>query len=166
MKYLLIVDLQKEFVKDREGRKVYDKCIKFINTYRQWYDRIITEVYVNGGNINMQRLVNYNQVYDPKLLEFEFTDPLIHSGYTNEKLLEGLMPSDQVDIIGFDTDACVLAAAFRLFDHNVNLRLLVDGIWSSGGKKMHEAGLACMKRQFAKAVITTDLMRYGKSLER
>ena len=63
---------------------------------------------------------------------------------------------DQIDIIGFDTDACVLSAAFDVFNLGCNMRILTDLCWSSGGKKMHEAGLLVMKRQFGKACVTSN----------
>ena len=38
---------------------------------------------------------------------------------------------------------------------DTNFRILADGCWSSGGKEMHQHGLAIMKRQFNKALDTT-----------
>lgn len=151
-KYLYVVDLQREFVKDKKGQQVYDKCINYIMSYYKEYTAVLAAVYVNGKvNLNMSRLVGYEDCTNPKELEFPASWVSKHDGYSVE-VYPNLSPYDTVDVIGFDTDACVLSACFDLFNIGCNLRILVDGIWSSGGKRMHEAGLTIMKRQFGKAV--------------
>ena len=152
MNILLAVDVQKEFVKDKVGQRIYDKCIDFIGAHAHDYNYVLAAVYQNEDNPNMQRLVNYNECKDITPLEFMPDQVCYHSGYSITQY-PVLTPVDTIDIIGFDTDACVLSAAFHVFDIGCNMRLLTDFMWSSGGKKYHEAGLTVMKRQFGKAVI-------------
>lgn len=152
MNVLLVVDVQKEFVKDKFGEKIYAKCIDYINAQYKSYSYILAAVYKNEDNPNMQRLVDYNECKDITPLDFVPDQVVYHSGYSITQY-PCVSKVDNIDIIGFDTDACVLSAAFHVFDLGCQMRLLTDLMWSSGGKKFHEAGLTVMKRQFGKAVI-------------
>ena len=154
MRYLLVVDLQKEFVKDRKGKAIYDKCLKFISNRRNEYDIVIAAVYRNDSDVNsnMGRLLNWTECKDVVPLEFIPDSSYIHTGYAIKEY-PYVTSNDIIDIIGFDTDACVLAAAFDVFDLGCNMRVLTELCWSSGGRRMHDAGIAIMKRQFGKAVI-------------
>ena len=152
MRYLYVIDLQHDFVKGADGRYVYTKCLEFINSHGADYDAIIAPVFIQNPteNINFARFIDYDgcKVYTP--LEFAPDKIIYHSGYTG--YVNALNVNDQVDIIGFDTDACVLSTCFDLFNHNVNFRILSEYCYSSGGKNAHRAGLAIMKRQFGKAL--------------
>lgn len=153
-KYLLVIDLQREFVKDRQGEKVYQKCLNYIARMRDGYTAVIAAVYINKDNPNMQRYLDYTDVQRPEMLDFIPDAQHYHSGYSIKEY-PYVQRTDMVDIIGFDTDACVLSAAFDIFNMGVGMHLLMDGIWSSGGKKAHEAGLFVMRRQFGSAVDET-----------
>ena len=156
MNILLAVDVQREFVKDEVGESIYKKCIDYINEHAHEYDCVFAAVYQNGDNPNMQRLVGYNELKSVTPLEFISDRVCYHSGYSIKQYPE-LTHDDNVDIIGFDTDACVLSAAFRVFDIGCGMRLLTDFMWSSGGEEFHDAGLTVMKRQFGKAVIYGEM---------
>ena len=152
MKYLLVVDLQKEFVKDKQGKKIYDSCLDYIATRGRDYNAVLAAVYVNKDNYNMKRLLGWTEMERPQSLEFVPDASFSHSGYSIKEY-PSVTPMDQIDIIGFDTDACVLSAAFDIFNIGCNMRILTNLCWSSGGKKMHEAGLTIMRRQFGSAVV-------------
>lgn len=154
MKYLLVVDLQKEFVKDRKGKAVYDRCLQFISDSQKDYDVVIAAVYRNDidGNVNMERLLEWSECKNIAPIEFVPNSSYVHSGYSIREY-PYVTKYDSFDIIGFDTDACVLSAAFDVFNMGCNMRILSDLCWSSGGKKMHDAGITIMKRQFGKAVV-------------
>lgn len=52
------------------------------------------------------------------------------------------------DIVGCDTEACVLSTCYNLWDNEIQFRVLMDLCHSSGGKKYHEAALTIMGRSF------------------
>lgn len=108
-------------------------------------------MYRNDGNPNMKRLVDWDGMSDPMDLEYNPDHTYFHSGYSvhNDLIIS---ESDTVDVLGFDTDACVLAACFELFDLKCNFRILSDLRWSSGGEAMHTCGLSVMSRQFGRAL--------------
>lgn len=153
MRYLMVVDLQKEFVKDRAGQKVYDKALRYIEAARDQYNAVLAAVYKNvrTENRNMDRLVQWDGCMDIQDLEFIPDQIWYHSGYSIKEY-PYVTSHDVIDVIGFDTDACVLSCAFHIFDLGCDMRIIEDLCWSSGGRGMHEHGIAIMKRQFGKAL--------------
>lgn len=150
MEYILAVDIQKEFVKDRQGEKIYKKCIEFLKAEGAYFT-VVAPIYINKKNPNMGRLLDWREMREIEPLEFTPDFTVAHSGYAIEEY-PSFCPGDKVHVIGFDTDACVLSACFDLFNKGVDFDIWLDMVWSSGGKKMHEAGLTVMERQFGRAV--------------
>ena len=158
MSILFVVDLQREFVKDDKGMEVYKRCIDYINTCRHLYSHgVYASVYVNKDSRNMHLLTRWSEMQQVKKLDFKPDKMFLHSGYS---AIDNVVIPDHtaVDIIGLDTDACVLAHCFDLFDKDVRFRILVDGVYSSGGEDMHKAGLSIMRRQFNMAVDEITLL--------
>ncbi len=156
MKYLVAVDIQPAFVTMPVGVKIYERCLNYIETHRADYDKIIAVLYENdGSNPNMERLTHYSECKTSQKAQFTADKIVKHAGYFNFNLLH-FKPEDTVDIIGFDTDACVLSTAFNVFDMGCKFRVLKDLCWSSGGKIMHLTGLAVMERNFGLSVTTSD----------
>jgi nicotinamidase-related amidase len=52
----------------------------------------------------------------------------------------------QVTVCGLDTDACVLAVLFALFDSGIYCHLKENMCWSSSG--LHDAALRIIRKQF------------------
>lgn len=69
-----------------------------------------------------------------------------------EKLKQ--FPVKRWDIVGCDTDACVLATCYNMWDNGIRFRVLADYCNSSGGKDVHEAALKIMARNFGKNSIS------------
>ena len=157
MRYLLVIDLQKEFVKDSKGKKIYQQCLEYIAANKDKYNLVIAALYENNtrDNPNMDRLLNWNECKSVFPIEFIANAAYTHAGYSIKEY-PNVSQLDTIDIIGFDTDACVLSAAFDVFNLGCNMRILSDLCWSSGGAKMHKAGLMVMERQFGKAVTTSN----------
>lgn len=151
MNILFVIDLQREFVKDRRGQAVYDKLLEFIRKSRLEYDSIYAAVYKNGRNKNMSCILQWNEMRDIVPLDFRADKYFVHSGYYPNDV-KIFSKDDKVTIVGFDTDACVLSACFALWNDDIPIKILANGCYSSGGKKMHEAGLDIMLRQFGKAL--------------
>ena len=157
MAYLLVVDLQPEFVKDSPGKLVYQRCLDYINYCGANYDEVIAAVYKNTDSKNMHALVRWDEMQKIQKIEFKPTKMYVHSGYSIGDRLN-FNEHTKVDVIGFDTDACVLSTCFDLFNMDTNFRILANGCWSSGGVEMHGDGLAVMRRQFNRAVDTETLL--------
>ncbi len=65
-----------------------------------------------------------------------------------QSLIEKLKAYPRVGIAGVDTDACVFAACFNLWDCGVQPIILANYCSSSGGSMIHKAALSIMQRQF------------------
>lgn len=154
MAYLLVVGVQKEFVRDDTCKVVYKRCVDYINACGANYTSVIAAVYKNTSSRNMHSLVHWDEMKTLKKLDFRPNKMYLHSGYSVGDRLK-FEDNSMVDVIGFDTDACVLSTCFDVFNMDVNFRILASGCWSSGGEAMHEHGLAIMKQQFDRALDTT-----------
>lgn len=74
-----------------------------------------------------------------------------HYGYSPPPELIEVLQSKNVQaagICGVDTDACVMAALFQLWDHGIRPIVLSHYCMSSGGEPFHRAALDLMMRQF------------------
>ena len=156
MKYLLVIDLQREFVKGIHGKHVYARTLQYIYDHQRDYDGIYAAFYINNveENANMIRLVGWTEMMNKDELEglqFPYNYRATHTGYSIQQY-PGFTKDDTVDIIGFDTDACVLNACFDIFNLGCKMRILTKYIYSSGGMLMHLCGKLCMRRQFKKAL--------------
>ena len=152
--FLVVVDLQKEFAKNIKGRKIYQKAVNYVYNNKDNYSYVFAAIYKQEPRefVNMHRKLNYRECEIIEPIEFPYDQLYYHSGYSIDEY-PNFGKGDVVDVIGFDTDACVLAACFDLFNKDCDLRILTKYIYSSGGDSMHNHGLAIMKRQFGKCVI-------------
>lgn len=66
----------------------------------------------------------------------------------DSKLLDTLSENHigSVDIVGMDSDACVLSTALFLFDHHIDVHVDTQGCASSAGEEMHHAAMMIIKR--------------------
>ena len=153
-KFLFVVDLQQEFAKSWKGKQIYKKALQYIIKNRSNYLYIYAAIYQQDRFIfsNMEDKLNWDGCQSVAPLEFEYDRAFYHSGYSINEY-PNFTKDDTVDVVGFDTDACVLSACFHLFDMDCNLRILTDYIYSSGGNIIHKAALDIMKRQFGKCLI-------------
>jgi len=62
----------------------------------------------------------------------------------------------KVSICGVDTDACVMAHTFSLWDNDIQPIIHANYCASSGGDEMHKAAISMMYRQFGTACIVYD----------
>lgn len=55
---------------------------------------------------------------------------------------------DRWDIVGCDTDACVLATCLALWDNGIRFHVIKELCHSSGGDAVHNAAMALLARNF------------------
>ena len=77
-----------------------------------------------------------------------------HYGYSPPPELLGILKDyGAIHICGVDTDACVMAAVFSLWDAEIKPVVLEEYCGSSGGEHFHRAALGLMLRQFGAASV-------------
>ena len=152
-KFLFVIDLQPEFAKGIVGKMIYNRALNYVYKNKDKYNYIYAAVYHQDplAFSNMQRKLGWDGCTTVAPIEFPYNSISYHSGYSISEY-PNFTKDDVVDVIGFDTDACVLSACFHLFDTDCDLNILTDYIYSSGGETMHKHGLAVMKRQFKKCL--------------
>lgn len=145
MNNLLIIDLQKQFADVNNDCKSYNKCIEFIDKHKSEYDNVIATYFKqDGSNSNYQRHLNWNDCTDVSGNDLEFYDKATCKGTIISKPGYGLASvedllsktniskNDQIDIIGCDADACVMAICFQLWDADfTNMRILTDYVYTT-----------------------------------
>lgn len=162
-KILLVVDLQEAFRHEPE----YTKCRRFIKEHKNDYVRIIRTVFANPKgyretNKNYERYLGFTEEsMTPDEIRKSIMEPdtIVKYGYgipgnLKDMNSSGYLPTDvSYDVIGCDTDACVMAVCFELFDNGYDFHVLTDYCYTTGGWTVQEAAVKLMKRNFGKAVI-------------
>lgn len=143
MTALLVVDIQKEFVTP----DILNEIVNYINSSQ--YDSMIFTVFKNTKDSNFVKLLNYTGCMKTK--------PLIESGNLYKKstygisssLIDKLKTYSQVDVVGTDIDACVMAICYQLFDASINFRIITKYCYG----RLKEEAVKIMERNFGKAVV-------------
>lgn len=146
---LIVVDLQKAFSPPQD---MVDK----ITALRGAYDIVIATQFINPPSGRFETILNYTRCR----LGTPDTDIVIPLSpqHIFDRFSYGLQPQHvevlkqypvkSWDIVGCDTDACVLATCYALWDNNIDFRVLKELCYSSGGAALHRAALAIIERSF------------------
>ena len=135
-------------------------------TYIHWlldspqFDVVIATQFINPENSPFRRALDYHDMtfgnprtqLDERVAER--ADHVITTyGYGIDgfdlDLVDNLLRGNNIDsslVVGFDTDACVLATAFSLFDAGIVPVIDSRGCATSGGTEAHEAALTIAAR--------------------
>lgn len=121
-KALLVVDLQKEFTTDVTLSN-YNRVLSYIKDSN--YDLVIATKFVSGNSNFPKRL---NWVFKGnKPLEFNADLILEKTGYGLSESQYNMLSKDyHYDIVGCETDACVLKIAMDLFDREYDFSILKE----------------------------------------
>ena len=83
-------------------------------------------------------------------IEFDYDMLLNKSGYGLKEedyiFLKDQVPDSHIDVIGCDTDACVIKIAMDLFDRELDFSVLGDKVYSTGGNNYHNDAIGILKR--------------------
>lgn len=170
-KILLIVDLQKEFADS--DLHYYNKAIQFVkeNGNKGSYDKIISTVFNNNENPNFRRNLNWYECDDTNISSLEYLnyiDESLHTiifkdGYGDRsdcvvsaiQNFNSTIPEDaDIDIIGCDIDACVMAICFQLWDAGItNFKVLTEFCYTTAKDFTKEEVVKIMKRNFGKCIV-------------
>lgn len=71
-------------------------------------------------------------------------------GLPHEDLFRLVGLCSHIDVVGFDTDACVMAAAVNLFDAGYDFDVLGEYCASTNGPDYHEAGMKIINKVLAR----------------
>ena len=162
---LIIIDVQHGFINDNTVG-VIDKIIAAKNCLH--YDKCVFTKYLNCDESNFVRFINWDHLKSTEeqrlVLPVGSDDAVFekasYSALTDEFvafLKEG--EYDSAYLCGIETDSCVLATAYDLFDFGVKPIILIDCCASAGGEGFHSAAKVIMRRSFGSANVN-DLNHY------
>ena len=152
---LLVVDVQNGFINDFTHH-VPDRIARLIQT--RDFEPVLFTRFVNEAGSPYQRLLDWHDCAGPP--ETELVPELAPLANTNDVYekhgLTGLPDAlaerlrrdriDEINVVGIDTDMCVLKIAMDLFDIGIEPIVLVDCCASTAGLQAHLAGLAILSR--------------------
>ena len=157
-KALIVIDVQKYFLTN-ETKDIVKKIQKFLLEKSDQYDQIYFTIFKNDptgplwkiagweGITNspdtdiceeLQELVNDNNLFYKNILS-AVKVPEITKGLKDNTIKE-------VHLCGFDTDCCVLATTYDLFDQNIKPVILENLTYSTSKDNLHNAAIKMIKR--------------------
>lgn len=154
MNILLVIDLQKEFYKDKKE----DKILSFIKNNYSKFDKVIATVFINTEDSNFVKALDYKDCKHSNIESIEFDGNYIILKKTygldiKELTSRGITKNDTIYVVGCDSDACIMATCFTLFDNEYDFRILSNYIYTTSSDFSNEDVLKILKRNFGKFVI-------------
>lgn len=148
---LLIIDMQEGFI-TKETQHVADSINDMLKN--NTYDTIIATKFLNYHESPFVKHLQWEEMIDNNtdLLPFiELASNYIVEKYgyhCGQELIDILKENhiDRIDIVGVDTDECVLANATYLFDKGFNVTVYSKLCASTGGIGIHNAAIEILKR--------------------
>jgi nicotinamidase-related amidase len=155
MKHLFVIDVQKGFINKHTEFLVprIDVLLK-----KNLYGHVVATKFKNVEFSPFVDILGWSGMMDAASQEFAFDasnvrqiDKYGYSGLTWQlKQYISSRDAGEIDLAGIDTDGCVLATAIDLFEIGVKVRILEHYCASTGGKELHEAGLAILGRMIGR----------------
>ena len=148
---LLIIDMQKGFINEHTRHLPL-----LIENLQKKYENIVITKFYNKEKSSFRGILNWNGCsFGTEETELAFIPhskaKIIHKpAYTclTKKVKKFLKTKkiESVDIVGIDTDACVLKTAFDLFEYGITPYILENFCASSGGQQFHNHALEILRR--------------------
>lgn len=157
-KALFVVDVQK-FFENKKIKSIARKINNYIKKNKNKYSLIIFTVFKNNSKSPLWKIFKWKGCDRGKEIEimnelsdlankskiiFRNTYSLLKAPQVKEKLKKYKI--GQIDICGFDTDCCVLATTYDLFDSGYKPVILKNLCFSISKEKLHEPALKIIER--------------------
>lgn len=157
-KALIVIDVQKYFL-DGKTQGIVKKIADYLKNSSQNYSAIYFTIFKNNSKSPLSKISGWKDCASSP--DTDICDEI--EEYTNNKNLfyknilsaakvsgisQGLLNKNisQVDLCGFDTDCCVLATAYDLFDQGIKPVVLENLTWSTSKEKLHKAAIKMFER--------------------
>lgn len=157
-KILIVADVQNGFIKTFANADMVNKIINLAESDK--FDKVIVTKFINYTGSMYEKCFNWSELKTPEQTELCATlETIADEAFTkttyncvNDKFIELLVQlnngktPEKVYLCGLDTDACVLATAIGLFEHDIIPVVLEKYCFSTGGYEYHKAGIKCLER--------------------
>ena len=155
-KVLLIIDVQDGFTKTKEAKKAVDYISSKLIP-KKW-DKVIQSRWENHMGSRYETDLGYCDVGDTKGTGMLVNTPGDHvitrTCYSCfcPKLEALVSKEDEIYVCGLETDACVLATLFDLWDNGYKFFVYSGGV-ATNAKDLQKPTLHLIARQFGKGVL-------------
>lgn len=149
---LLIIDVQEAFLSERT-RDVPEFLRQLLQKER--FDLVLQSCWRNDPGSRYETQLGYALGKEAApLLSCPGAGVLFRSTYSavNEELRRCLRQDDRIYIAGLETDACILATLFDLWDGGYSFRLYGKGVGTNRAD-LAEPALTLIRRQFGEQVL-------------
>ena len=155
MRALLVIDVQKEFI-DSNGR--YYEAVEFIKRSKKNYDCVIAIAFKNKESSRFSADLAFNGCMhtDKNSIEFDYDCFFIKDTYSFD-VKQFLPKGIEYDVIGCNTEACVLATCFRLWDEEYKFNVLIDKVYSTCAGLDKQQVELMFNNTFGKCIKKSDL---------
>jgi len=157
-KALIVIDVQKYFLTDKT-KGIVKKIQRYLSDNSNQYDKIYFTIFKNDPSGPVWQIsewkdcVNspYTDICD-ELQKFVNDKNLfyknIYSAFKIPQIKKGIIENNiqEVHLCGFDTDCCILATAYDLFDQGIKPVILEDLTYSTSKDKFHDPAIKMIKR--------------------
>jgi nicotinamidase-related amidase len=160
-KALFVIDVQ-GFFKNKKTKSIAKKINSYIKNNKDTYSFIIFTIFKNTPESPATKILGFDGCSGGEDIEIlgELSEPLngskiifrnVYSLFkvaeVQNKLKEYKI--EQVDICGFDTDCCVMATTYDLFDSGYKPVVLEKLCFSTSKEGLHKPALKIIKRNCA-----------------
>ena len=165
-KALIVVDVQKYFLIDKT-KSIVKNIQRYLANNSRNYSSIYFTIFKNDTTSPLWQISKWKdctaspdiEVCD-EIKEFTNNENLFYKNYLSAakvpQIREGLERNNisEVHLCGFDTDCCVLATAYDLFDQKIKPVILENLTWSTSKENLHKSAIQMVKRNigFVKSV--------------
>ncbi|MEK6953208.1 MAG: isochorismatase family cysteine hydrolase [Nanoarchaeota archaeon] len=157
-KALIVIDVQKYFLNE-DTKKIVRKIQKYLSDKSNQYDKIYFTIFKNDPSGPVWQISKWKDCTKSpdtdicdEIQEFVNDKNLFYKNFYSAlkvpKIKEEIIKNNiqEVHLCGFDTDCCVLATAYDLFDQGIKPVILEDLTYSTSYEKLQESAIKMIKR--------------------
>ncbi len=157
-KALIVIDVQKYFLNE-ETQVVVKRIRDFLKDKSAEYTAVYFTIFKNDSTSPLWQISEWQSCTDSPDIDVcdeikEFTNDHnlfyknILSAYKVAEIKKGLKDNNisEVYLCGFDTDSCVLATVYDLFDEGIKPIVIERLTWSTSEEKLHKPTLQIIER--------------------
>ena len=157
-KGLIVIDVQKYFLTD-ETKIVVDRIGDYLKTNLEKYFKVYFTIFKNDPSAPLWKISDYHECCSSpdidicdQIKAFTNKDNLFYKNILSAvkvpEIIKGIKNNNitEVYLCGFDTDCCILATAYDLFDQGIKPIILEKLSWSTSKAKLHNPALQIINR--------------------
>lgn len=157
-KALIVIDVQKYFLSE-ETIGIVKKISDYLKNNSQKYSVIYFTIFKNDSNAPLWKISGWQDCINPpdidicdEIKAFTNNNNLFYKNLLSAakvtQITQGIRENNisEVRLCGFDTDCCVLATAYDLFDQGIKPVVLKNLTWSTSKDKLHNPAIKMFAR--------------------